>query len=170
MTEAGAEVTGRSGCQHIISWEGSSTDTHSWLMSVFPGGFKARAAVKAVPSLASGLGFVSPRLQPLTDTLSRPHKAHIRNALKAQGDSAGPSCTLESQNVRIGRDPAASGPTLSIYQTGNRYGMQRAGRHSFTAALTLDPPFLQVKGKSRVALWEEEEEDDDDGIAVVFLC
>lgn len=47
--------------------------------------------------------------------------------------------------------------------------MRRAGQHSSTAALTLDPLFLQVKGKSRVALWEEEEDDDGGGIAVVLF-
>lgn len=65
----------------------------------------------------------------------------------------------------------ASGPTLLIYKTGNRYRERRgAGQYSSPESIYLATPFLWVKGEGRVVLWKDNGGGDaDDDIAVVLF-
>lgn len=161
------------GFWNIISQEGSSTDTHSWLTSVFPGWVQGQSLwLRLFPCLPHSLASCLPCLQPPDrDTLQTHTKAYIGNALKAWEGIWGPSLPLgitECQNW-TGK---ASGPTLLIYKTGNRYRERRAaGQYSSPKSIYLATPFLWVKGEGRVVLWKDNGDggDADDDIAVVLF-
>ncbi|KAF6088288.1 hypothetical protein HJG60_008144 [Phyllostomus discolor] len=117
---------------------------HSWPMSVFPGRVQGRGLwLRLFPCLPHSLAPVPPPAGSPLDRyiLQARAEAHTGNALKGRAGICRPSCILESQNVRAGRHPKASGPTLLIYKMGNRDRRQETWAGCVQFSLDLVTPF-----------------------------
>lgn len=137
-----AEVTGCAGFQDILSWEGSSTDMHSWLMSAFPGWVQGQSLwLRLFPCLPHRLALcLPPACSPFDRyTLQTHTEAYIGNALKAP---EGILCLGITERQNWKGPQQASGPTLLIYRTGNRYREgRRTGQYLSTNSNYLLTPF-----------------------------
>lgn len=100
------------------SWEGSSADMHSWLMSAFPGWVQGQSLwLNLFPCLPHSLASrLSPACSPLDRYTVQTHtKAYIGNALKAPEGIRGPSLCPGITECQHWKGPQkAPGPTLLI--------------------------------------------------------
>lgn len=147
---------------------------HRWRMSVFPGWVQGQSLwLRLFPCLPHTLASrlppaCSPRDRYTLQTLA---EAYMGNALKAQEGIRGPLC-LGITECQVWKGPQkASGPTLLIYEIGNRY---RGGRASSTNSfLPRGPVSVSVNGPGRVALQKDDGGDeadrDKDGAVASFL-
>lgn len=121
---------------------------HRWRTSVFPGWVQGQSLwLRLFPCLPHTLASrLPPACSPLDRyTLQTLAEAYMGNALKARGGIRGPSLCLGITECQVWKGPQkASGPTLLIYEIGNRYRERGGGPVSIRPPTAFYPvtPFL----------------------------